>query len=84
MHVRTFRSASGLISAINSFCFSSCLIHGDFGPSNILFEPTHGQISGIIDFGGSGIGDPVYVLGSLIGIWRRGFGACAKHLSRGG
>jgi aminoglycoside 2''-phosphotransferase len=36
------------------------LIHGDFGASNILWIPESREISGIIDFGGSGLGDPAY------------------------
>lgn len=36
------------------------LIHGDFGASNILWNPETSRISGIVDFGGSGLGDPAY------------------------
>ncbi|WP_256992512.1 aminoglycoside phosphotransferase family protein [Paenibacillus sp. XY044] len=36
------------------------LLHGDFGASNILWNPETSMISGIIDFGGSGLGDPAY------------------------
>jgi len=41
-----------------------CLIHGDFGTGNILFR--EGRISGIIDFGFCGIGDPAQDLGALL------------------
>jgi aminoglycoside 2''-phosphotransferase len=37
---------------------NTTLVHGDFGATNILWDPTTYNISGIIDFGGSGIGDP--------------------------
>lgn len=36
------------------------LIHGDFGATNILWNPETNKITGIIDFGNSGIGDPAY------------------------
>lgn len=35
-----------------------CLQHGDFGGSNILYSPESHEISGIIDFGFAGLGDP--------------------------
>jgi aminoglycoside 2''-phosphotransferase len=34
------------------------LRHGDFGPSNVLYDPATRAISGIIDFGSAGVGDP--------------------------
>ncbi|MBN3555734.1 aminoglycoside phosphotransferase family protein [Fictibacillus nanhaiensis] len=42
------------------------LIHGDFGASNILWDPKSCEISGIIDFGGSGIGDPAYDFAGIL------------------
>jgi aminoglycoside 2''-phosphotransferase len=42
------------------------LKHGDFGPSNILFDPEQGKIKGIIDFGGAGLGDPAYDFAGLL------------------
>jgi aminoglycoside 2''-phosphotransferase len=38
--------------------YQTCLRHGDFGPSNILYDPETQKISGIIDFSAVGIGDP--------------------------
>jgi aminoglycoside 2''-phosphotransferase len=38
--------------------FKACLRHGDFGPSNILYDHEAQVISGIIDFGAIGLGDP--------------------------
>ncbi|MBB6675628.1 phosphotransferase family protein [Cohnella nanjingensis] len=46
--------------------FRPALIHGDFGASNILWEPETCRISGIVDFGGSGLGDPAY---DFAGLW---------------
>ncbi|MBI9045288.1 MAG: aminoglycoside phosphotransferase family protein [Anaerolineaceae bacterium] len=45
--------------------FEPCLRHGDFGPSNILYDPAKKKISGVIDFGSTGIGDPAYDLASV-------------------
>lgn len=42
------------------------LIHGDFGASNILWKQETSEISGIIDFGGSGIGDPAYDFAGIL------------------
>ncbi|MCM3122821.1 MULTISPECIES: aminoglycoside phosphotransferase family protein [unclassified Mesobacillus] len=42
------------------------LIHGDFGASNILWNPKSREISGIIDFGGSGLGDPAYDFAGIL------------------
>ncbi|MEL3972918.1 aminoglycoside phosphotransferase family protein [Rossellomorea oryzaecorticis] len=41
-----------------------CIIHGDFGCSNILWDK--GTVSGIIDFGGAGISDPAYDVAGLL------------------
>ncbi|MEK3887860.1 phosphotransferase family protein [Bacillus sp. FSL K6-3431] len=41
-----------------NFEFIPTLIHGDFGTSNILYDSIEKKISGIIDFGSAGIGDP--------------------------
>ncbi|WP_235439958.1 phosphotransferase family protein [Paenibacillus sp. DMB20] len=42
------------------------LIHGDFGTSNILWDKDAGRITGILDFGGSEIGDPAYDFAGLL------------------
>lgn len=47
--------------------FVPTLIHGDFGPSNILYDSNKEIISGIIDFNDVSIGDPAVDIASLIG-----------------
>ncbi len=47
--------------------FKTTVIHGDFGPSNILYEGQTSKISGIIDFSEMMISDPAYDIASLIG-----------------
>lgn len=42
------------------------LIHGDFGTANIIWDPKLGEISGIIDFGGSRLGDPAYDFAGIL------------------
>ncbi|WP_246629251.1 phosphotransferase family protein [Mesobacillus maritimus] len=49
------------------------LIHGDFGSSNILWTPENRRISGIIDFGGSGIGDPAYDFAGILASYGKEF-----------
>ncbi|KGA80533.1 aminoglycoside phosphotransferase [Lysinibacillus fusiformis] len=54
---------------LNGKAFSNLditLIHGDFGASNILWDPETSMISGIIDFGGSGLGDPAYDFAGIL------------------
>lgn len=46
---------------------NNTLIHGDFGPSNIIFDLDKQKISGIIDFNDVSIGDPASDIASLIG-----------------
>jgi aminoglycoside 2''-phosphotransferase len=55
------------------------LKHGDFGPSNILFDQQDQRVTGVIDFGGSGLGDPAYDLAGLLSGYGEGFVAyCAE------
>lgn len=48
------------------FDFESVIIHGDLAPYHILFSPQKQNITGVIDFGVSGLGDPATDLGSLM------------------
>jgi aminoglycoside 2''-phosphotransferase len=38
--------------------FEPVLRHGDFGTGNIIYDPGRLSVVGIIDFGGTGLGDP--------------------------
>ncbi|ERJ13236.1 phosphotransferase family protein [Haloplasma contractile] len=49
------------------------LIHGDFGASNIIYNPVESEVSGIIDFGGSGVGDPAYDFAGLLSSYGEAF-----------
>lgn len=50
-----------------NFSINKTLIHGDFGPSNIIFDSDTQRISGIIDFNEVSLGDPASDIASLIG-----------------
>ncbi|MCY3780651.1 MAG: phosphotransferase [Chloroflexi bacterium] len=51
--------------------YDNCLIHGDLGAGNILFQD--GRVSGVIDFSFCNIGDPAQDLGALLASYGEGF-----------
>lgn len=55
------------------FAYKPVLKHGDFGPSNILFDLNKQVISGIIDFGGAGLGDPAYDFAGILSSYGEAF-----------
>jgi aminoglycoside 2''-phosphotransferase len=57
---------SRILSSPASFEYKPALIHGDLAPYHILFDPERSSISGVLDFGVSGIGDPALDFGTLI------------------
>ncbi len=59
-HFETF------LADTRSFNYKPVLRHGDFGPGNILFDPTTRVITGIIDFGSAGLGDPAVDLAGIL------------------
>jgi aminoglycoside 2''-phosphotransferase len=48
------------------FAWHPVLRHGDFGGTNILYDPEHQVVSGVIDFGAAGPGDPAVDLAALM------------------
>ncbi|UOQ92113.1 phosphotransferase [Halobacillus shinanisalinarum] len=54
------------LSDESHFNFTPCLIHGDFGASNILYSSNKNNITGVIDFGGSYVGDPAYDFAGIL------------------
>ncbi|TGB03557.1 phosphotransferase family protein [Halobacillus salinus] len=63
----------GFLSRDELFDFDTVLIHGDFGASNILWDPTTNRISGVIDFGEAEIGDPAYDFAGLLASYGQPF-----------
>ncbi len=61
-----------------SFDYRPSLIHGDLAPYHILFDMTNRKITGVIDFGVAGIGDPASDIGSLITFYGESFVAKMK------
>ncbi len=59
--------------------FRPALIHGDLMPYHILFNKNSNRISGIIDFGLAGTGDPAYDIGILLDNYGEDF---VKRMSR--
>ncbi len=41
------------------------LRHGVFGSGNILYDATDGELTGVIDFGSAGLGDPAVDIAAL-------------------
>lgn len=56
-----------------NFQYEPILKHGDFGPSNILFDREAQRVTGVIDFGSSGMGDPAYDFAGLLSGYGEGF-----------
>ncbi len=48
------------------FSYTPVLRHGDFGGSNILYDPANHRISGVIDFDSVGMGDPAVDVGPVL------------------
>lgn len=62
----------------------TALIHGDFGASNILWDSESSRVSGIIDFGGSGLGDPAYDFAGILSSYGEDFFDMCIDLYPGG
>jgi len=62
-----------------NFAFAPVLRHGDFGTTNILFDPRAGQVTGIIDFTSAAAGDPAYDVAGLLACYGEEFvRGCAR------
>lgn len=63
----------GILSNPESFNYRPALIHGDLAPYHILFDQNNHKITGVIDFGVAGVGDPASDIGSLITAYGESF-----------
>jgi aminoglycoside 2''-phosphotransferase len=59
--------------------FKPVIRHGDFGSCNILYDPQRYKISGIIDFGSAGLGDPAVDLAAVSTFGAAFFERILKH-----
>lgn len=50
----------------STFEYTPALVHADLVPYHILYDPQKGEVTGILDFGVAGIGDPAIDIGTLI------------------
>lgn len=70
---------AGYLSDPGNFTFPPALVHGDFGAGNVLFDRSAGAVTGVIDFGSAGIGDPAHDVAVMLAYGerfvRRGFAA---------
>lgn len=62
---RLNRKLGKSIDKIERFEFEPAIRHGDFGFGNFLFD-RQDRLSGVIDFGSAGVGDPAVDVASLI------------------
>jgi aminoglycoside 2''-phosphotransferase len=56
-----------------SFVNTPSLIHGDLAPYHVLHDPESGELTGVLDFGVAGLGDPAVDLGCLLSVWGERF-----------
>lgn len=66
---RTFETFLG---EADNFTYAPALRHGDFGTSNVLWDAAARRLTGVIDFGSAGLGDPAVDLAGII--CRAGYG----------
>lgn len=55
----------GYLESPHLHAYPRTLKHGDFGGSNILFDPESQRINGIIDFGSACVGDPAHDIAAV-------------------
>ncbi len=68
-HQRTwFEETFAAVESV-SFAHTPSPIHGDLAPYHVLHDPESGQVTGVLDFGVCGLGDPAVDLGCLLSVW---------------
>jgi aminoglycoside 2''-phosphotransferase len=63
--VQTVRFFERLLDYLRQNSYRPCLIHNDFGGSNILFDDSRLILTGVIDFNALCLGDPAVDIASL-------------------
>jgi aminoglycoside 2''-phosphotransferase len=67
------RLFGSMLADAANFDYPPRLIHGDLGPYHIMFDRAAGRLSGVIDFGVAGAGDPANDLGILLQVYGERF-----------
>jgi aminoglycoside 2''-phosphotransferase len=67
------RLFDGVLGDPRQFDGPPCVVHGDLWPEHVLFDRAAGRLSGIIDFGQAGLGDPAGDLGNLLQVYGETF-----------
>ena len=62
---RVIKHFEDFLGGGRSHTYTPAIRHGDFGGSNILYDTGTRSISGIIDFGSAGLGDPAVDLAAV-------------------
>lgn len=73
------RLFNSMLTNPRSFEYRPALIHGDLRPYHILINSQSCEITGVIDFGVAGIGDPASDIGTLINTYGESFVAKMKN-----
>ncbi len=71
--VRWAEQVFAFVDSPGSFDYTPGLIHGDLAPYHLLYDAHSQRLSGVLDFGVSGLGDPASDLGSLLQCYGGGF-----------
>lgn len=58
-----------VLSGALGFEYEPCLVHGDLAAYHLLFDPTGGRLTGVLDFGTAGLGDPAVDIATLIRVF---------------
>jgi aminoglycoside 2''-phosphotransferase len=53
--------------------YDPVLVHADLGYYHVLFDPPAGQITGVLDFGCAGLGDPAFDFGIVLHVYGEQF-----------
>jgi aminoglycoside 2''-phosphotransferase len=64
---------AGVLENSSAATYTPALIHGDLASYHFLFDEQAGKLSGVIDFGMAGLGDPASDIGGLINIYGESF-----------
>lgn len=63
---------AALLGMVRASGWTPVVRHGDFGPGNVLYDPQTRRLTGVIDFGSAGLGDPALDIAGVI--CRAGYG----------